>query len=177
MKELFKELPVIKGEKVIIKPITQDDHDGLKELVTSDEVYKLEPTFLFERKYKDVHKVIDRLYDEAVEEGSLILGVFLDGEFCGLAEMYGYKKELHKISIGGRFLKKYWGMGLGSDVAKSLVEFLRNETDIEIIAASSLPANKGSAAVMRKAGFELVVHNSLEDWGFDKPLPTDKWII
>ncbi|WP_026491724.1 hypothetical protein [Butyrivibrio sp. XPD2002] len=48
---------------------------------------------------------------------------------------------------------------------------------IEIIQASTLPANKGSAHVVEKLGFSLVVRNSDEDWGYGSPTPTDKWII
>ena len=57
-----------------------------------------------------------------------------------------------------------------------MVDYLYNETDIEIIAASSLPDNTGSANILRKNGFDLVVHNSDEDWGYEHPLPKDKWI-
>lgn len=73
-------------------------------------------------------------------------------------------------------MERYWGMGIGAEALSMLVDYLQNETDIEIIAASSLPANKGSAAILRKCGFDLVVDNGPEDWGYDEPLPTNKWI-
>ena len=175
MKKLFTEIPYIKGERLEIKQITQNDAGALKELVSSDAVYKLTPTFLFEKKYEDVSYVIDHLYDECFKE-SIILGIYLSEEFCGLVELYGYKDSIHKVSIGCRLLERYWGMGIATEAVGMLVDYLYNETDIEIIAASTLPANKGSAAVLKKLGFDLVVHNSDEDWGYDKPLPTDKWI-
>ena len=34
--------------------------------------------------------VIRHLYDECFKE-SIILGVFMEGDFCGLAEIYGYR--------------------------------------------------------------------------------------
>ena len=33
-----------------------------------------------------------------------------------------------------------------------------------------------SAAVLKKNGFDLVVHAVPEDWGYDEPTITDKWI-
>ena len=51
---------------------------------------------------------VSHLYDECFRE-SLILGIYLDDEFCGLAEMYGYRKEIHKISVGYRLMEKHWG--------------------------------------------------------------------
>ncbi len=174
-KKLFTEIPYIKGERLVLKQVTKEDAGALKEMVSSDAVYRLEPTFLFERKYEDVNYVIDHLYDECFKE-SIILGIYLEGEFCGLAEFYGYKDLIHKVSIGFRLLKRYWGMGIATEAAGMMVDYLYNETDIEIIAASTLPANKGSEGVLRKLGFELVAHDSEEDWGYEKPLPTDKWI-
>ena len=175
MKKLFSEIPYIKGEGIVLRQITKDDADGLRRLVSSEKVYRYEPAFLFERKYPDVNQVIDRLYDECFRE-SIILGVFEDDDFCGLAEFYGYCENIHKISVGLRFLEDCWGKGLGTKALKLMVDYLYNETDIEIIAASSLPDNTGSANILRKNGFDLVVHNSDEDWGYEHPLPTDKWI-
>ncbi len=175
MKKRFSEIPYIKGEKLILHKITQDDADALKEMVSNDKVYRLEPTFLYERQYEDVNYVIDHLYDDCFKE-AIMLGIYQEEEFCGIAEFYGYKESIHKASIGVRLMERYWGKGIGAEVVAMMVDDLKNETDVEIIAASSLPANKGSAAILRKNGFELVVQNSDEDWGYDKPLPTDKWI-
>jgi hypothetical protein len=33
-----------------------------------------------------------------------------------------------------------------------------------------------SKDVLRKNGFQMVVHAVDEDWGYDKPTVTDKWI-
>ncbi len=175
MHKLFTEIPYIKGERLVLKQITKADACSLKELASSDAVYRLEPTFLFERKYEDINYVIDHLYDECFQE-SIILGIYMGDDFCGLAEFYGYKDSIHKVSIGCRLLEKYWRKGIATETVGMMVDYLQNETDIEIIAASTLPANKGSAGVLRKLGFTLVVQDSDEDWGYDKPLPTDKWI-
>lgn len=45
--------------------------------------------------------MIDHLYDECFKE-SIILGIYMDGRFCGIAELYGYKDEYHKVSPGRR---------------------------------------------------------------------------
>jgi ribosomal-protein-alanine N-acetyltransferase len=36
--------------------------------------------------------------------------------------------------------------------------------------------NQASANVLKKNGFQMVVHAVDEDWGYDKPTVTDKWI-
>jgi len=57
-----------------------------------------------------------------------------------------------------------------------MIDYLYKETDIEIITASTMIENQASANVLRKNGFQLVVHAVDEDWGYDKPTVTDKWI-
>ncbi len=109
-------------------------------------------------------------------KGSLLLGIYEDDSFCGIAEMYGYKEKIHKISVGFRLPERCWGRGIASRALGLMVDYIYSKTDIEIIQASSLPENHGSARVLEKNGFSLVVQGSDEDWGYDHPLPTDKWI-
>ena len=113
-KKLFSEIPYLENERIVLKRITDADAGPLQELVSNDRIYRYLPTFLFERKYPDIRLVIDRLYTECFRE-SIILGLFEDGKFCGLAEMYGYKDQIHKISVGYRLLEECWGRGLATE--------------------------------------------------------------
>ena len=174
-KKLFSEIPYLKGKRLTLKRLTRADQSGLQELVDSPLVYRYLPTFLFEQKYPDVGYVIDHLYDECWKE-SIILGVFMEDKFCGLAEMYGYRDPIHKISVGYRLLARYWGKGIAREALGMMIDYLYNETDIEIITASTMLENRASANVLRKNGFQLVVHAVDEDWGYDRPTVTDKWI-
>ena len=171
----FSELPVIQGEKTVLKPLTDRDAGPLSRLAADERVYRWLPTFLFERKYADAHEVIRRLYTECLEE-SLIFGVFENGVFCGLAEFYGYKDPIHKISVGYRLLPECWGRGLASDALGAMIRFLYGQTDIEIITASTMVENSASAKVLQKNDFTLVVSGAEEDWGYGRPTIADKWI-
>ena len=174
-KKLFSEIPCLKGNRLILRGLNRKDADPLQELIDSPMVYQYLPTFLFEKRYGDVRTVIDRIYDECWKE-SIILGVFLHDVFCGLAEMYGYRDPIHKISVGYRFLDRYWGQGIASEALGLMIDYLYNETDIEIITASTMVENQASAKVLRKNGFQLVVHGAAEDWGYKAPTIADKWI-
>ena len=176
MKELFKEIPYLKGERVTLRKLTAEDTEALRELVNNDEVYRYLPTSLYEKKYDSVGYVIEHLYDECIKD-SLILGVFLGGEFCGLAEIYGYSKPDFKVSIGYRLLPAYWRRGIAKETLSLLIGFLADETDIEKISASTMSENKASAHILEKSGFKLVTHAVYEDWGYDTPKLTDKWIL
>ena len=174
-KKLFSEIPYLKSDRLELRGLTQGDAPALQELVDNENVYRYLPTFLFEKKYADVRTVIDRLYDECWKD-SVILGIFLGSSFCGLAEMYGYREPIHKISVGYRLQERCWGRGIASEALGMMIDYLYHETDIEIITASTMVENTASANVLLKNGFQLVVHAVEEDWGYEKPTITDKWI-
>lgn len=175
MKNLFKDFPVINGDRVTLRKLCESDADALKELAESESVYRYEPNFLIERNTGDISELVRRLYDEVMEE-SFFIGVFMNEDFCGLIELYGYNEKIHKISIGFRLLPKSWGKGVAAEAVDLIVDYLYTKTSIEIITASSMVDNKASAKVLQKCGFTLVVHAVEEDWGFDEPTITDKWI-
>lgn len=175
MKKLSSEIPNLKGKRIVLKKLTEADAEALGELVRNDAVYKYLPTFLFERKYKDPLCVIRRLYDECLEE-SLILGVFLNDELCGLVEFYGYHAAIGEISVGCRLAERFWGKGIAGEVLSLMVDYLLSQKKIKTINASTMAENKDSAAVLKKNGFTLAAHDIPEDWGFERPVKADKWI-
>ena len=171
----FSEVPELSGERIILRHISMKDAEALQSFAHDEEVYRYLPTFLFEQRYSDARTVIERLYTECMEE-SLILGIYMDDSFAGLAELYGFRDPIHKVSIGYRLAKEYWGRGIATETVRILVDYLYGSTDIEIITASTLPENHASENVLQKNDFQLVVSGSDEDWGYPEMLPTDKWI-
>ena len=176
MKKLFSEIPFLRGERIVLRRVGEKDADSLQELVQSPGVYRFLPTFLYEKKYEDIRDVLDGLYEECFRE-SIILAADLNGEFCGLAEMYGFRDEIHKISVGYRFLERFWGKGIATEALQIMIRYLLEETDIEIITASTMIENRASARVLLKNGFVLVASGVEEDWGYEQPTIADKWIL
>ncbi|MBR6400432.1 MAG: GNAT family N-acetyltransferase [Firmicutes bacterium] len=179
MKKVFDEIPYIDGENITIKKLTQNDAAALAEMAADKDVYRFLPTFLFERKYNDAATAIKKIYDECfANRESVILGIYLkeNGDFCGLAELYGFNDGIHKISIGYRLAKKYWGRGIASETVRLMVGYLYSQTDTQIITASTMVENHASARVLEKNGFDMVVSAADEDWGYDIPTKADKWI-
>lgn len=176
MKKLFSEVPRLKGERLELRALEERDAEALYELAHDPVIYRYLPTFLFEQKYDDIYKVIRLLYTECFQE-SIILGVFREDCFCGLAEMYGFKDHIHKISVGYRLLPRCWGQSIATEALRLMIDYLLNETDIEIITASTMIENQASANVLTKNGFTLVVHAVGEDWGYPEPTIADKWIL
>ena len=105
------------------------------------------------------------------------MGIYLrkSGDFCGIAEFYGFNDSMHKISVGYRLREEYWGQGIASETVSLMVDYLYNTTDTEIIAASTMIENKASANVLAKNNFIMTAHAVPEDWGYENPTTADKW--
>ena len=141
MKKLFSEVPYLEGKRLLIKRITQEDRHALQELVDDPVVYRYLPTFLYEKQYEDIGYVIDHLYTECFKE-SIILGIFENGDFCGIEELYGFRDPIHKISVGYRLMRRCWGRGIATEALGLMIEYLYGETDIEVITASTMLENQ-----------------------------------
>ena len=172
---LFPNVPYMKDERIVMKKLCPSDAGELKELAGNTNVYRYLPTFLLEQKYSDPEDVIRHLYDDYGSD-SIILGIFENDALCGLAEIYGYQNQLHTVSVGCRLLEQYWGQGIATQSLMLLADYLFRETEIKVITASTMTANTASANVLRKNGFSLVAHAVDEDWGYDVPTATDRWM-
>ncbi len=49
MTKLFEELPYLQDDCIVIRRITDEDAEAIKELTENDNVYRYLPTFLFEK--------------------------------------------------------------------------------------------------------------------------------
>lgn len=68
--------------------------------------------------------------------------------FCGIK----YIEEIELPEIGYRYLKRYWGRGIGTEAAQACVEFARNDLGIEKLVALITPKNVASIRVAEKLG-------------------------
>ena len=177
-KKLFSEIPTIEGERVVLGKVVDADADALRDLTGNSLVQRYLPTFLFEKQFGDTHEAIRQMYGDLFErKESLIMAIRVkgEGELAGLAEFYGLRDCLHKVSVGSRFRECWWGHGLATEATRLMVDYLYDETDIEIITASTRVENKASAHVLEKVGFIRTARGVEEDWGFPEPAIVDKW--
>ncbi len=68
--------------------------------------------------------------------------------FCGIK----YIPELDLPELGYRFMKAYWGKGIGTEAAKVCVDFAREDLNMSKLIALIIPENIGSIRVAEKVG-------------------------
>ena len=111
LKKLFPEPPVLTDGRLCLKPLSLSDADSLQRLISEEPVYRYLPTFLYEKKYDRPEDVILRLYDEGLND-TFILGIFMEKRFCGLFEVYSFRKLLRKPAWDTGCFRKNGGKGL-----------------------------------------------------------------
>lgn len=181
MKKLYDEIPFLESEYIVIKKMEDGDAEVLERMTKSERVRRYLPTFLYEQNNADIHEVIRQFYDSCfAEKNGIFLGIYWKEDdrrdFCGILELYEFRDNIQHVSIGCRLAEEYWGKEIAAQATSMIVDYLYNETDIEIITASSMIENQASANVLKKCGFTLVNSGVEEDWGLEKPVLVDKWI-
>lgn len=93
-----------------------------------------------------------------------IWGMFnkADGDFIGSCLLRLFNAEPRKVELGYSMDRKYWGIGIGTEMAKAMVAYgLSNPKILEIVALTELE-NIGSQRVLEKTGFKRM-DNLLKD--------------
>ena len=177
--ELFQEYPLLEDELIILRKMGKEDIADLIQITENDAIYRYLPTFLYEKKYDDLNIVLERMDEECFfTKDSILLGIFLkeNGKMVGIGEIYSYKPEKDKASIGYRLNVDYWGRGLATRTAMLLRNYIIEDVGLKKITGHVMKENIASAKVLRKCGFIDRFPDLWEDWGFDHPVLTDKYM-
>jgi RimJ/RimL family protein N-acetyltransferase len=68
--------------------------------------------------------------------------------FCGIK----FIEEIGLPEVGYRYLKEYWGRGIGTEAALACVEFAREDLGCKKLVALIMPGNVASIRVAEKLG-------------------------
>ncbi len=68
--------------------------------------------------------------------------------FCGIK----YLPEIELPEVGYRYLKQYWGRGIGTEAARVCVDFARDDLKIKKLVALIIAENTASIRVAEKLG-------------------------
>lgn len=142
----------LETERLRLRLFTHDDLPVMYKLNTDPDVIKYADT-----PVRDMQEVKERLeqgplldykkygygrFAVELKETGKVIG------FCGIK----YLPEIDLPEVGYRYLKEYWGMGIGTEAAGICVEFARDDLKIKKLIALIVPENAGSIRVAEKLG-------------------------
>ena len=135
-----------------LRLFTHDDLQIMFRLNTDPDVIKYADT-----PAKDMEEVRQRLEQGPLSDykkygyGRFAVELKESGDvigFCGIK----YLPEIDLPEVGFRYLKEYWGKGIGTEAANVCVDFARDDLKIEKLIALIIPGNIASIRVAEKLG-------------------------
>ncbi len=174
-KQMIRDPIHIENDRLLICKLKKQDLKGLEALRGDHRVYLYEPVFLTELQ-GSAEEALETIRNmDLYEDRQCILGVYEKTDpsvLVGLIEFYDFKPSGKVISIGYRFLSKYWGRGIATSCIHASLKFIQDNTKVGLVTAHVLPENKASARCLLKSGFEYLLTKA-EDWGYDRPCTAD----
>ena len=165
----------IENDRLVISSLKKRDLKGLKALRCDQRVYCYEPTYLMELQGTPEEALETIQHMDLFKNRQCILGVYekaAPSVLVGLAELYDFKPSGKVISLGYRFLSKYWGRGIASSCVRALLNYVRSNTEVDLVTAHVITENKASARCLLKNGFEYLLTKP-EDWGYSRSCVAD----
>lgn len=142
----------LETERLRLRLFTHDDLSAMYVLNTDPDVIKYADT-----PVKDMKEVRERLEQGPLSDykkygyGRFAVELKETGKvigFCGIK----YLPEIDLPEVGYRYMKEYWGKGIGTEAAMACVEFARDDLKIKKLIALIVPENTGSIRVAEKLG-------------------------
>ena len=158
----------IENDRLVIHGLTNEDLQGLEALRCDQRVYRYEPAFLTELQGTPEEALETLQNMDLYEDRQCILGVYektAPSVLVGLAEFYDFKPSGKVISLGYRFLSRFWGKGIATSCVQALLQYVQSNTEVELVTAHVIPGNIASARCLLKNGFVYLLTKP-EDWGY-----------
>jgi len=142
----------LETERLHLRLFTPDDVQIMYELCTDPEVIKYADT-----PVKDMQEAKQRLEQGPLADyqkygyGRFAVELKSTGKvigFCGIK----YLPKIELPEVGFRYLKEYWGRGIGTEAALACVDFARSDLKISKLVALIMPENIASIKLAEKLG-------------------------
>ncbi|WP_241657647.1 GNAT family N-acetyltransferase [Flavobacterium cerinum] len=142
------------GTVIKLQKFTDIDFPNYFQLVNNEQVMEMitERSIQFGEAKKDYQELLEN-NSIASNFGSFKILDVISNEFIGLAKLEIKDKDSNEAEIGYMILPQYWGKGIGSAVAKELLEMAVAQTSINKLNAIIDPKNLASRKILINNGF------------------------
>ena len=142
---------ILQTPRILIREFSPDEEELLVDLYRDEEVIK-HVSKRTEEETRQKFRAAIKGYENNTGLGRW--GVFnpTDSDFIGVCILMPNETDQVQIELGYVFRAKYWGRGLATELAKSLVYYGFNNKGLTEICACTDPENKASQNVLMKAG-------------------------
>ena len=149
------EKPVLETERLLLRELTAEDADDLKEWLGLPEIYtywgrcanknELSPEMMF---------VDPRPHVQRKPTLDLHLGILLKENGKVIGDLFGCQTENARMAkVAYRISPAYWGKGIATEALDALVRFYFTKTELQRLWTDVDTRNVASVRVLEKCGF------------------------
>ncbi|MCB7480508.1 GNAT family N-acetyltransferase [Christiangramia sediminis] len=150
-----KEIPLFRTDRLILKKVQREDQPNIHKGLSNKDVIKY-----YGVQYNTLKETAEQMqwYENLERSGSGLwwtIGINESGKFCGAIGFNDYHKEYNRAEIGFWLLPEFWGKGLISEAANSMIDYLFKELKLHRLEAYVETENDNSAKALRKLNFNF----------------------
>jgi ribosomal-protein-alanine N-acetyltransferase len=141
--------------RLIIREFLPEEEETYLKHFTDEMVLRYIPKRSREERIGIFRKALDQY---TINKKLGIWGIFnkANGDFIGSCLLRLFNSGPGIVELGYSMERKYWGMGIGTEMAKAMIAHSLSDTNtLEIVAVTEL-ANTGSQKVLEKAGLKRI---------------------
>ena len=153
---VFKNLPTLETERLILKKITQSTLEDVYEYRSDPKVsrYLLWSPDENREKTRAYLEYLDELY----AKGKFYdFGIFLkeSGKMIGTVGFTTINLRDNSASVGYVLNSSFWGQGIAKEALEKIIDFAFCELGFATLYARLIDGNEGSKRVLEKCGFDF----------------------
>lgn len=148
--------PIIETERLILREFKRNDYESVYEFNSNTELHRYTGDEIID-SLERAKEIIEQIWLKDYQKygyGRWAVIYKPENKIIGFAGLK-YLPEINETDIGYRFLPKYWGMGIASEVSVKILEFGFKNLNLERIIGVAMPENIGSWKVLEKIGLSL----------------------
>ena len=148
-------LPVIRGERVALRPLKPVDAVGIFELFCDEEVmrYWSTPPMTRENEALELISVSEDLFQKREMFTGGVVELQEDRVF-GTTTVLNLEPEHRRAELGIAISRTKWGHGYGREVLELIIGFCFRELDLHRLEADIDPDNTASLRLFERQGFK-----------------------
>jgi RimJ/RimL family protein N-acetyltransferase len=144
---------MLKGERVVLRPIQRGDLPRLWELVSDFEVAVLgNPGPIVPHSLAESEANFDQELAQPRKDRAYF-AIDLDGELIGEAGLHQISHFNRSCELGIGIGREYWGKGFGQDAVRTLVDYAFEHLNMNRVGLYTLAEDPRAVGAYRKAGF------------------------